>query len=362
MNVQNLRIPGPTPVPPEVMQAMQRPMYPHRGDEFRAMHKDLVSKLQTILRTNNDVYVMPGSGSIGWEAAIVNTLSPADPVLAVITGDFGSRFAAVAERFGLDVNRLEVEPGHAATGDQIRTALEANPDFRAVLFTHNETSTGVTNPLEEVGAVVQEHGALLLADAVSSAGAVPINTDAWGVDVLLTGSQKGWMCPPGLAILTVSDRAHSSGETASFPRAFLDFAAWRASVAKGDTPATAPLSLFSGLNAACDLILEEGMVARGYRHDEAGERTRASFVNAGLDLFADSACASSTLTAVRMPGGKGAKDLVQRVSERYDISVAAGQGDLSDKIIRVGHMGWFEQEDIARAVDAVVACATVLAE
>ncbi|TVR72514.1 MAG: alanine--glyoxylate aminotransferase family protein [Sphaerobacteraceae bacterium] len=362
MNEQNLRIPGPTPVPPEVVKAMQRPMYSHRSEAFRTLHRDLNSKLQTILRTSQDVYVMPGSGSIGWEAAIVNTLSPGDSVLAVVTGDFGVRFANVAERFGLEVSRLEIEPGQAATADQVRSVLETNPAFKAVLFTHNETSTGITNPLEEVGPVVRDHGALLLVDAVSSAGAIPIETDAWGADVLLTGSQKGWMCPPGLAIVVAGERALAAGEQATFPRAFLDFADWHKSASNGDTPSTAPLSLYSGLNAACDLILEEGLQARGYRHDEAAERTRTAFEQAGLELFADPAYASSTLTSIRMPGGQGAKDLVKSVRERYHIEVAAGQADLSDKIIRVGHMGWFEQEDIARAVDAVVACATVLAE
>jgi aspartate aminotransferase-like enzyme len=362
MNPQDLRIPGPTPIPPKVQDAMNQPMFPHRGDEFQAFTKDIISKLQTILRTSEDVYVMPGSGSIGWEAAIVNTLSPGDAVLAVVTGEFGERFAAVAARFGLEVDRLEIQPGKAATADQVRVALEANPDVKAVLYTHNETATGVMNPLEEAGPVVRDHGALLLVDAVSSAGAVPIETDNWGVDVLISGSQKGWMCPPGMAIIVAGERALAAGETASFPRSFLDFASWRSSTAKGNTPATAPLSLYCGLSAACDMILEEGLQARGYRHAEASERTRASLTDAGLKCFADPAYASNTLTAIEVPAGYGANDLVKMVRERYHINVAAGQGDLSDKIVRIGHMGWFEQEDIARAVDAVVACATVMAE
>jgi aspartate aminotransferase-like enzyme len=362
MNAQSLRIPGPTPVPPEVMEAMQRPMIPHRSDAFRSFHLSLLSKLQEILLTEQHVFVIPGSGSIGWEAAIVNTLSPGDEVLSFITGDFGVRFAAVAERFGLKVRKYEVDPGSAADERLVRSALEAHPDAKAVLYTHNETSTGVTNPLHRIGSMVSEHGALLLVDAVSSAGAVTIDIDAWGIDVLLTGSQKGWMCPPGLAIVVASERAMTCGATATYPRSFIDFESWRANVVKGDTPATAPLTLYYALDAACDLILNEGMDARTARHDEAARMTRESFQEAGFDLFADLDFASSTVTAVVPPRGASAKNLVRTVHERYDIDVAAGQADLSDKIIRVGHMGWFEQDDIARAVAAVVACATVIAE
>jgi aspartate aminotransferase-like enzyme len=362
MIAQNLRIPGPTPIPPEIMLAMQRPMMPHRGDDFRQLHRSMILKLQAILSTDQHVFVIPGSGSIGWEAAIVNTLSPGDEVIAFVTGDFGFRFAAVAEQFGLTVRRFDVEPGRAARVDLVRDALERFPDARGVLYTHNETATGVTNPLNEIGPLVRAHGALLIVDAVSSAGAIPIQTQEWGVDVLLSGSQKGWMCPPGLAIVSATERALAAGERASFPRSFLDFRSWRTSTGKGDTPATAPLTLYFALDVACDLILEEGMEARATRHQHAAEVTRQTFVEAGFALFADEDVASSTVTAVRPPSGLSAKKLVQQVHERYDIDVAAGQADLSDKIIRVGHMGWFEQEDIARATAAVVACATVLAE
>ena len=362
MNAQNLRIPGPTPVPPAVMQAMQQPMIPHRSDEFRSMHRELIARLQAILQTSHGVFALPGSGSIGWEAAIVNTLSPGDQVLSIVSGDFGVRFAAVAEQFGLDVRRVAVDSGQAATVDVVQAALAEHPNAKAVLYTHNETSTGVTNPLHEVGPMVRNHGALLLVDAVSSAGAVPIDTDGWSVDVLMTGSQKGWMCPPGLAIVAAGERAMAATARARFPRSFLDFRTWSDSIAKGDTPATAPLTLYYALHAACGMILDEGMNARATRHVEAARKTREVFASAGMELFADPEYASSTVTAVRSPGGGGAKELVKNVRERYDIDVAAGQADLSDEIIRIGHMGWFEQEDIARAATAVVACATVLAE
>jgi aspartate aminotransferase-like enzyme len=359
---QNLRIPGPTPIPPSVFEAMQRPMIPHRSDEFRSFHLGLLAKLKTILKTNQNVFVVPGSGSIGWEAAITNTLSPGDQVLSFVTGDFGARFAGMASKFGLHVSQVVVEPGQSAGVELVQRELARHPDVKAVLYTHNETSTGVINPLNDIGPLVRDHGALLLVDAVSSAGAITIETDAWGVDVLLTGSQKGWMCPPGLAILVVSDRAMEAGTRSSFPRSFLDFASWQSNVEKGSTPATPPLTMYFALDAACALILEEGMEVRTARHEEAARRTRRAIQEAGLELLADESCSSPTVTAIRVPGGHGAGQLVQQVRERYDIDVAAGQSDLSDKIIRIGHMGWFQQEDIARAVTAVVACATVMAE
>ncbi len=362
MEAQKLRIPGPTPVPPQVMEAMQRPMIPHRGDEFRRLHLGMIEKLREILRTSGDVFVIPGSGSLGWEAAIVNTLSHGDEVVAFVTGDFGVRFATVAERFGLTVQRVDVEPGHAARPELVRDALTRYPNARAVLYTHNETSTGVTNPLSEIAPIVRDHGGLLFVDAVSSAGAIPIATNEWGIDVLLTGSQKGWMCPPGLAMIAVSQRALREGTRAGFPRAFLDFTDWKTSTAKGDTPATAPLTHFFALDAACDLILDEGMDARAKRHAQAAAETRASLEAGGFSLLADSDVASDTVTAARPPGDMSANELVRTVRERYDIEVAAGQGPLSDSIIRIGHMGWFSRDDIARTAAAVVACAAVFAE
>jgi aspartate aminotransferase-like enzyme len=358
----DLRIPGPTPLPPLVMRAMQRPMISHRSDEFRSLHIEMVKKLRQIHKATGDIFVMPGSGSIGWEAAIVNTLSPGDTVLAFVTGDFGDRFARVAERFGLDTVRITFEPGTAVRPDAVQKALTEHPGARAVLYTFNETSTGVTNPLSDVGPIVREHGALLFVDAVSAAGAIPIETDAWGLDIVFSGSQKAWMCPPGLSIVAVGERAQAAEPAAGFPRSFIDFGQWRASLEKGDTPATAPLTLYYALDAACDLILAEGLEIRAKRHAEAARLARERLCSGGFRLFAEHGFASDTVTAARPPAGAEAKRLVELVGERYHIEVASGQGALADEIIRIGHMGWFRLDDIARTVDAVVACATGLSE
>jgi aspartate aminotransferase-like enzyme len=357
VHVRDLRIPGPTPVPPRVMQAMHRAMIPHRGAEFRQLHRDLIRKLKQLHGTEGDIFVMPGSGSLGWEAAIVNTLSPGDRVLAFVTGDFGDRFAAMAERFGVSVTRVGVEPGQAADEDVVRRGLETTPDVRAVLYTWNETSTGVMNPLQKIAPIVRDHGALLFVDAVSAAAALPLRMDEWGADVVLSGSQKAWMCPPGLAIIAVGTRARDAESSAGYPRSFIDFARWRSSAENGDTPATAPLTLLYALDAACEMIISEGLEQRMIRHDRAAQDTRDALAASGFEPFADEQHASITVTAARPPGRQPAKSLIAEVRKRYDIEVAAGQGALTDEIVRIGHMGWFDPRDIARTVDALIACA-----
>ena len=255
----NFRLPGPTPLPPAVLAAMQRPMIPHRGPALKELYRSILARLAEVHRTYGDVLVWPATGSAGWEVAIVNLLSPGDPVLAVVCGDFGDRFARVGEAFGLDVRRLDVPWGSAATPEQVAAALERHPDVHAVFLTHNETSTGVTNPLAATAAVVRDHGALVIVDAVSSAGGLPLLVDEWGLDFVLSGSQKAWMCPPGLLIAAVGERAWAASETARFPRFFWDLRAARDYARQGMTPTTPPLSLLYALDAALTMILDEGV-------------------------------------------------------------------------------------------------------
>ena len=237
-----LRVPGPTPLPDAVREAGGRQMVNHRGPEFKALLERLVSGLKRGFRTHNDVLILTASGTGGLEAAVVNHLSPGDPVLAVTIGAFGDRFAKVAARYGADVTRLEVEWGQAAEPSDVGSALERMAaDGRpaaAVLLTHNETSTGVTNPIEALASAARAAapGALLLVDGISGLGAIPFETDAWGLDVVVTGSQKSWMAPPGLAMLSVSPRAWAASEQATMPRFYFDLRAHQASLEKGETP------------------------------------------------------------------------------------------------------------------------------
>ena len=229
----NFRLPGPTPLPPQVLAALGRDMIPHRGPAFRALYGEILELAREVHRTEGEVLTWAATGSAGWEVAVVNLLSPGDPVLVAVNGNFGERFARVAGRLGIDVQRLDVPWGEPVLPGQVRSALEAHPDVRAVFLVHNETSTGVTNPLRELAAVVRDHGALVVVDAVSAAGALPLEVDAWGIDFVFSGSQKAWMCPPGLLIVAAGPRAWDAHQRSTYPRFFWDMSEARSGQSKG---------------------------------------------------------------------------------------------------------------------------------
>jgi aspartate aminotransferase-like enzyme len=348
----NFRLPGPTPLPPAVLAAMQREMIPHRGPAFKALYREILRKAQLVHRTDGDILTWPGAGSAGWETAIVNLLSPGDPVLATVCGDFGDRFARVAVAFGLDVHRLDVPWGQAVTPAALATALDEHPTVKAVFLTHNETSTGVTNPLPALARLVRDHGALVVVDAVSSAGGLPLETDAWGLDFVLSGSQKAWMCPPGLLIAAVGDRAWEAHAQAQFPRFFWDLAAAKRSAADGMTPTTPPLTMLYAYDAALDLILAEGLEQVWARHRALGELTRQGVREAGLALFADPTYASDSVTAFVPPPGVAAREVLAGLRE-FGVEAQGGQGHLADALLRFGHMGWAHEPDLRAALAAL---------
>ena len=328
-------------------------MMPHRVPAFNAFFSGLLKQVQRIHRTEGDVLIFPASGSAGWEAAIVNTLSPGDQVLAFVTGDFGDRFAKAATALRLDVVRVDIEWGKAATADVVQKALEAYPTARAVLYTHNETSTGVTNPLQEIAPLVRAHGALFFVDGVSSVAGIPFEMDEWGVDLVLSGSQKAWMCPPGLVILAFGQRVWDAYQHADYPRFFWDFATMKESALAGTTPATPPITLLYGLKAACDMIEAEGPDEVYARHHRLGALVREGIVREGYTLFADPAYASDTVTAAVPPNGLRSTDVVERLRSEFGIEVALGQAHLRDQIIRIGHMGWVHEPELVRMLDAL---------
>jgi aspartate aminotransferase-like enzyme len=232
----NFRLPGPTPLPPQVLAALGREMIPHRGPAFRGLYREILELAREVHRTEGDVLTWAATGSAGWEVAVVNLLSPGDPVLVAVNGNFGERFAQVADRLGVDVRRLDVPWGEAVLPEQLRSALEAHPDVRAVFLVHNETSTGVTNPLRGLAAVAREHGALVVVDAVSAAGALPLKVDEWGIDFVFSGSQKAWMCPPGLLIVAAGPRAWDAHQRSTYPRFFWDLSEAKKWAEQGMTP------------------------------------------------------------------------------------------------------------------------------
>lgn len=358
----NFRLPGPTPLPPAVLTAMQREMIPHRGSAFRDLFTEILRAARAIHRTEGDVLIWPGSGSAGWEVAIVNLFSPGDAVLVAVCGAFGERFAKVAGVFGLDVRRLDVVWGKAVTAEALAAALDQHPDVKAVFITHNETSTGVTNPLSALARVVHDQGALVIVDAVSSAGALPLETDAWGLDFVISGSQKAWMCPPGLIIVAVSGKAWDAHAVSRLPRFFWDLTAAKMSAASGMTPTTPPLTLLYAYHAALDLILDEGLEAVWKRHQRLGTITRAEITKLDLNLFADSRYASDTVTGFVPPAGISASEILDVLRRDHRVEAQNGQDHLTEKIVRIGHMGWAHEPEVRAALDALGATMATLAE
>ena len=350
----NLRIPGPTPLPPQVEAALRRPMINHRGAVFTDMQKRIVARLKLVFETSNDILIFPSSGTGGLEAALVNVLSPGDRVLACTAGAFGERFAEVAVAFGAHVDKLSFPSGTAIDPALVAEKLVAAPDTRAVLITHSETSTGVLHPVQALAKAVRENSdALVIVDAVSSLGATPLATDAWGIDIVITGSQKALMCPPGASVLAISKHAWHAYETARSPRFYWDWRSWEKWAEKGQTPVTPALSIYFALDAALDLILSEGLSTVYARHERLAELARTRAQSLGFELFPDPRYASPTVTALRPPAGVDAKRLIRYVREHYDVEFAGGQGALDGKIIRIGHLGYVNEQDIQTALNAL---------
>jgi aspartate aminotransferase-like enzyme len=348
-----LRIPGPTPCPDEVLRAMSRQMINHRGKEFGELTQRVTDKLKPLFQTKEDVLILTCAGTGGLEAAIVNTLSPGDKVLSVSVGVFGERFAAIAEQAGADVEHLRFEWGKPAEPDSVRRALEADPKIKAVLVTHNETSTGVTNDLASLSRIVKDFDKLLLVDSVSALGSIDLPVDDLHCDVVITASQKGWMVPPGLAMVSVSQEAWRANAQAKMPRFYWDFAKAKSFLEKGQTPWTPALSLFYALDVALGLMEQEGLPNIIARHARVGRAAREGVKSLGLSLFADEAFASNTVTAIKSPNGVDIKALLQILREERDIILAGGQQKLAGKIFRIGHLGWVDEADINQVVTAL---------
>jgi aspartate aminotransferase-like enzyme len=348
---QNLRVPGPTPLPTEVRQAQAEPMVDHRGTEFAELLREISAGLAELIGTRDEVLLLTGSGSGALEAAIVNTLSPGDRVLAVSIGSFGDRFAAIADAFGATVARYDVEWGRAADPDELAARLRDDEPYRAVLLTHNETSTGVANPLRELAAAVR--GApgdpLVLVDGISGLGAMPFAMDAWGVDLVVSASQKAWMASPGIAIAAVGARARAAGGTARMPRFYWDFGEARTWAEKGQTPWTPAVSVLFGLRIGVQRLLEEGREATWDRHARIARGVHAGLEALGLRLVAEPVHRSSTVTAAWLPDDLEWAPFNAEMRRR-GLVVAGGQGKWVGRILRFGHMGAVGIDEMADAV------------
>ncbi len=356
MPSQNLRIPGPTPLPDAVREAGSRQMVGHRGPEFQELVLRVSEGMRPAFGTSNEVLILTSSGTGGLEAAVVSFLSPSDRVLCVSIGNFGERFGKIAKAYGAQVSMLEFEWGRAADAAVVRDAIKGMTADggapKAVLVTYNETSTGVTNPLAELAPAIRAEApdTLILVDGVSAVGAVPLEMDAWDLDVVVTGAQKAWMIPPGLAMVAASPRAWSAAENATMPRFYFDLAKHREVLAKGQTPWTPAVGIIFQLEAALELIEAEGWEAIYRRHAACGAASRAGLAAMGFELYADQAFASDTVTAALVPEGVDWSAFNGELHGR-GLVLAGGQGKVKGKIFRIGHLGDVSVDDI---VDALV--------
>lgn len=351
--MEELRIPGPTPCPPEILQAMARQMVDHRGEEFISVLNKITDKLKQVFMTKNDLFVLTGSGTGGLEATVVNMLSPGDRVLAVSIGSFGDRFASIAKAFGADIVPMNVEWGKAADPDAIRRALQADSKIKAVLVTHNETSTGVTNDLASISSVVKSFDKLLLVDTVSSMSSIKVPVDEWHLDVAISGSQKGWMVPPGLVFVSVSQDAWKAHASAKMPRSYWDFTQAKRYLERGQTPWTPAVSIVFAMDVALDMMFKEGLSNIFARHARVSNATRDGIKALRLPLFADEKYASNTVTAVTAPDGLNVRELRRILRKEHQVVLAGGQGKLEETIFRIGHMGWVNEDNIKTVISAL---------
>jgi aspartate aminotransferase-like enzyme len=349
---QQLLTPGPTAVPPEVLDALARPVLHHRSPDFAKVFALAQERLRAVFRTENDVLVFTASGTGAFESAVVNLLSPGERVLAVSQGEFGERWQAMARALGCDVVPLAYAWGDAPKPDELRAAL-AESGARTVFLVHSETSTGVVCDLEPLLAVCADAGALSVVDAVSSLGAVPLETDAWGADVVVTGSQKALMTPPGLGFTAVSERGFERAQTATLPRFYWDWQRQRRVQSKGSTPFTPATSTVVALTEALGLVLGDGLEAGFARHRALGRACRAGLKAIGLELYSPDDDSAAVLTGALTPEGVDAVQLRLALRDRHGITIAGGHGDLVPRLFRIGHIGHVTVEQIAVALTAI---------
>lgn len=342
--------PGPTPVPPEVLLAQGSPIVYHRGPGFGDALREVTEGLKWVLDTTNDVVTFTSSGSGGMESAVANCFSPGDRVLVVSVGNFGKRFKKICEAYGLDVKYLDYDWGKTAKAADVVAALE--PDIKGVLIQHSETSTGVVNDIEAIGAVVKDHPALFIVDTISGVGGAELHVDAWGVDVAIGGSQKALMMSPGIAFLSISPAAWAAYENAKCPRFYWDWRVVADGAAKDvpETPYTPAVSLYLGLREAIRMMREDGLEAIWARHSQLSRAVKAGAQALGLELFGEDLDRSVCVTTIKCPEGIDGSAVTKLVRSKYGIIFAPGQDKLKGKVFRIGHIGYLTAPEILQAM------------
>lgn len=353
-----LMIPGPTPVPESVLLDMAKHPIGHRSNEFAEILKTVYADLKWLFQTKNDVIIYTASGTGAMEAALANLINPGDKVLSLIIGNFGSRWAKIAESRGALVDKIEVEPGQAINPLNLKEKLDkdTNKEFKLVTFTHNETATGVTNNIKELCNIINNHGAVSVVDGVTSVGAIPCKMDEWGIDVLISGSQKGFMIPPGLSFLAASPKAWELQKQCKNPSFYFNWESNKKSVLENSTAFTPAVNLIVALKKSLEMMKEEGLENIWARHEKIAKGLRAAVRTIGLNLFVeDDSIASNAITSILPPDGISIPDIRKILKNDYDIVVANGQNKLKDIIFRMGTLGYVSQRDAITAIGSLEA-------
>ena len=353
-----LMAPGPTPVPNQVLLAMARPIIHHRTPEYEALFAEVREGLKWLVQTTQETIILAASGTGAMEAAVTNTLSPGDKALVVRAGKFGERWAEICAAYGVEVVALDAPFGHTVPPDRVADALRKTPGIRAVFCQHSETSTGVLHDVRGYAEATRKSDAILVADTVSSLGVADLPMDAWGVDVVVAGSQKGLMLPPGLALCTLSDRAWDRVKQAKLPRYYFDLLEEKKLVVENQPHFTPAVSIVIGLREVLAMLKAEGLANIFRRHDRLARATRAGVEALGLELFAK-ATPSPAITSVVSPKGIDSEKVLAVYAKSHNITIAGGQGEMKGKVFRLGHMGYVGDFDV---VVALAALEQVLAE
>ncbi|MEI6632084.1 MAG: alanine--glyoxylate aminotransferase family protein [bacterium] len=345
MRKNYLLTPGPTPLPPQVCEAQARPIIHHRTPQFQSVLKEVEEGLKYVFQTTNDVFILTSSGTGAMEAAVVNLLSSGDAAITIQGGKFGERWTEICNSYGINAEVVDVEWGKAVDPKEIQKRLKANPKIKAVFATLCETSTGVTSDIEALGEVVKDSNAVLAVDAISGLGAIDLKTDAWSVDVCVSGSQKGLMLPPGLAFISASKKAWALVLESKSPKYYFDLKEAKKALDKTDTAYTPAISLVMALNESLKMMRQDGLEIIFNRHEKMADATRAAVLALGLELFAPTA-ASDVVTSVKVPAGIDGEKLVKTMRDTYGVTIAGGQSELKGKVFRIAHMGYIEEFDI----------------
>ncbi len=351
----NLRIPGPTPLPPQVLKTLSQQMINHRGHAYEEMQARITENLKYFFQTKSDIFLLTSSGMGGLEAAVSNFFSPGDKLIFFTCGEFGNRFAEIGRRFGGDMVHVKFPLGKSVDRDEVYRVLISEKKIDGIFFTHNETATGVLNTIAAFALIVKAHSSkpLLIVDSISALGAVNLPMDALGIDVLVSASQKAWMAPPGLAFIAVSPLAWKRHENAKMPHYYFDISMYKEFAQKFQTPATPAVSTLFALDTSLQMMRKEGRENIYKRHLDLMRHLREGTKKLGLSLFVDEKDASPTVTSIKVPDGVDAKGWLTILKDKYNCILAGGMGEAKGKIIRVAHMGWVSKKDIDDVLQAL---------